>query len=196
MRRLGRLSSWRGGSRRCRRRAAYEAPTAKTPLSDFAPATPTAASIEESPPRAVRRFIPKQSVTVAVNEDGFPLGCGVVRDLSESGACVITDLLLKRGWRVDLRVSLDRLGVFETKGHVVWSGEGEGAGGAVLGAVLHGVQFTGLPDTVRSKLKGLLTTNAFDIAPTAVGGAADRTPFQEMLEELQPELDRLGSKME
>jgi hypothetical protein len=144
----------------------------------------------------VRRFIPKQSVTVAVNEDGFPLGCGVVRDLSESGACVVTDLLLKRGWRVGLRVSLERLGNFETKGQVVWSGEGEGAGDAVLGAVLHGVQFTGLPDRVRAKLKGLLTTNAFDLAPTTNGGAADRTPFQEMLEELQPELDRLGSKME
>jgi hypothetical protein len=109
---------------------------------------------------------------------------------------VVTDLLLKRGWRVGLRVSLERLGNFETKGQVVWSGEGEGAGDAVLGAVLHGVQFTGLPDRVRTKLKGLLTTNAFDLAPTTNGGASDRTPFQEMLEELQPELDRLGSKME
>lgn len=118
----------------------------------------------------------------------------MVRDLSESGACLITDLLLKRGWRVDLKVSLDRLGVFETKGHIVWSGEGEDSQDSLLGAVLHGVQFTGLPDGVRSQLKGLLTTAAFDVAP--VGGAADRTPFQEMLEELQPDLDRLGEKLE
>jgi hypothetical protein len=150
----------------------------------------------ESPPRAVRRFIPKQSITVMVNEDGFPLTCGEVRDLSESGACVVTDLVLKRGWRIDLKVSLNRLGVFETQGHVVWSGEGPGAQGGVLGAVLHGVQFTGLPDAVRSRLKGLLTTSAFDLAPTTLGGTADRTPFQEMLEALQPELDRLGVKMD
>ena len=159
------------------------------------------APVQESSPRAVRRFIPKQSITVAVNEDGFPLACGEVRDLSESGACVVTDLVLKRGWRIDLKVSLNRLGVFETQGHVVWSGEGpygqdaQHASGA-LGAVLHGVQFTGLPDAVRSRLKGLLTTNAFDLAPTTFGGAADRTPFQEMLEALQPELDRLGIKMD
>ena len=65
-----------------------------------------------------------------------------------------------------------------------------------MGAVLHGVQFTGLPDAVRSQLKSLLTTPAFDIAPTPIGGAANRTPFQEMLEDLQPELDRLGEKLE
>jgi hypothetical protein len=62
--------------------------------------------------------------------------------------------------------------------------------------VLHGVQFTGLPDAVRSRLKGLLTTSAFDPAPTTLGGAADRTPFQDMLEALQPELDRLGVKLD
>ena len=167
-------------------------------------------SFEASPPRAVRRFIPKQSVTVTINEDGFPLACGEIRDLSESGACVVTDLVLKRGWWIDLKVSLGVLeGVLETRGQVVWSGEGaygqdgsngepcgQDAKGSVLGAVLHGVQFTGLSDEVRSRLKGLLTTNAFEIAPTTLGGAADRTPFQDMLEALQPELDRLGSKME
>ena len=60
--------------------------------------------------------------------------------------------------------------------------------------MLHGVQFTGLPDAVRLQLKGLLTTAAFDMVTAPVGGAANRTPFQEMLQELQPELDRLGEK--
>ena len=160
--------------------------------------------LEASPPRAVRRFIPKQSITVAVHEDGFPLAWGEVRDLSESGACVVTDVVLKRGWPIDLKVSLNRLGVVETQGRVIWSGEGpygqalpeQDMKGGMLGAVLHGVQFTGLPDAVRSRLKALLTTNAFDIAPTTLGGAAHRTPFQDMLEALQPELDRLGSKIE
>ncbi len=198
MRRFGRQSSWRG-----RRRWCHRAPVGAAPRGPEVQENPAlSAQVEESPPRAVRRFIPKQSITVAVNEDGFPLACGEVRDLSESGACVVTDLVLKRGWRIDLKVSLDSLGVFETQGHVVWSGEGpyeqdaQHARGGVLGAVLHGVQFTGLPDAVRSRLKGLLTTNAFDLAPTTFGGAADRTPFQEMLEALQPELDRLGIKMD
>lgn len=190
MRRLGRQTSWRGRRRSCRRSSVHRA-------GADAPKDPSVSALaQQSPPRAVRRFIPKQSITVAVNEGGFPLAWGEVRDLSESGACVVTDLVLQRGWRIDLKVSLNRLGVFETQGHVVWSGEGPGAHGGVLGAVLHGVQFTGLPDVVRSRLKGLLTTSAFDLAPTTLGGAADRTPFQEMLEALQPELDRLGVKMD
>lgn len=191
MRRFGRQTSWRSRRRWCRRSPVHSASDTQTQKL-----ATVSASIDTTPPRAVRRFIPKQSITVSVNEDGFPLACGEVRDLSESGACVVTDLVLKRGWRVDLKVSLNRLGMFETQGHVVWSGEGPGAQGGVLGAVLHGVQFTGLPEAVRSRLKGLLTTAAFDLAPTTLGGAADRTPFQEMLEALQPELDRLGVKMD
>ncbi len=191
MRRFGRVSTWRRRNRPCRRKSIFDKLSEVSKLNEV-----LNSKIEESPPRAARRFVPRQSVTVAVNEDGFPLGCGVVRDLSESGACLVTELLLKRGWRVDLRVSLDQLGVFEAKGHIVWSGEAEDSQDPLLGAVLHGVQFTGLPDAVRSQLKSLLTTAAFDIVPTPVGGAANRTPFQEMLEELQPELDRLGEKLE
>jgi len=187
------MSSWRARRRRCRREAKLG--DSLDSASRLRPGDLQPVDIDSIPPRAVRRFIPKQSITVAVNEDGFPLGCGVVRDLSESGACLVTDLLLKRGWRVDLKVNLNRLDVFETRGQVVWSGEGSNADGGVLGAVLHGVQFTGLPDAVRSRLKGLLITSEFDIAPTAIG-AADRTPFQEMLEDLQPDLDRLGNKMD
>lgn len=197
MRRFGRQSSWRGRRQWCHRSRAGAVPRGTEVQENPA----ISVSVEESPPRAVRRFISKQSITAAVNEDGFPIACGEVRDLSESGACVVTDLVLKRGWRIELKVSLNRLGVFETQGHVVWSGEGpygqdaQHAKGGVLG-VLHGVQFTGLPDSVRSRLKGLLGTNAFDLAPSTFGGAADRTPFQEMLEALQPELDRLGIKMD
>ena len=191
MRRIRRVSTWRKRNRRCRRQNIFDTLSEATKLNEV-----LSTKIEESPPRAARRFVPRHSVTVAVNEDGFPLGCGMVRDLSETGACLITDLLLKRGWRVDLRVSLDRLGVFETKGHVVWSGEAEDSQDPVVGAVLHGIQFTGLPDTVRTQLKGMLTTPEFDIAPTPPGGAANRTPFQEMLEDLQPDLDRLGEKFD
>ena len=193
MRRFGRVSTWRRRNRRCRPESIFNRLAEVSKLNEI-----LNSKIEESPPRAARRFVPKQSVTVTVtvHEDGFPLGCGVVRDLSESGACLITELLLKRGWRVDLKVSLARLGGFETKGHVVWSGEAEDSRGPLLGAVLHGVQFTGLPDAVRLQLKSLLTTAAFDIAPIPVGGAANRTPFQEMLEELQPDFDRLGEKLE
>ena len=190
MRRFGRRTSWRGHRRSCSRPPSNGARSKAR--EDAAPATLAL----ESPPRAVRRFIPKQAVTVSVNEDGFPLAWGEVRDLSESGACVVTDLVLQRGWRIDLRVSLNRLGEFETRGHVIWSGEGPGAHGGVLGGVLHGVQFTGLSEDVRARLKGLLVTSAFDVAPTTLWGATDRTPFQDMLEALQPELDRLGIKMD
>ncbi len=40
--------------------------------------------------RAARRFVPKGLVTVSVGEGGFPLAFGEVRDISETGACMVT----------------------------------------------------------------------------------------------------------
>jgi hypothetical protein len=57
------------------------------------------------------------------------------------------------------------------------------------------VEFAELPDALRRRLKDLLASGAFDLAPGHVVGVRARSPFQEILEELRPALDQLGNKV-
>ena len=79
MRRFGRVSTWRRRNRRCRPESIFNRLAEVSKLNEI-----LNSKIEESPPRAARRFVPKQSVTVTVHEDGFPLGCGVWSAISPS----------------------------------------------------------------------------------------------------------------
>jgi len=145
--------------------------------------------------RVAQRFVPKGMVTVTVGERGFPLALGEVRDLSESGACMVTDCVLGRSRILHLQLNLDDQGTIETEGQIVWSGEGKGwEPGAVVGAVLQGVEFLNLSPTLRRRLQDLLASGAFELVPGRSVGVRARNPFQELLEELQPALAELGSK--
>ena len=142
--------------------------------------------------RAARRFVPKGLVTVSVGEGGFPLAFGEVRDISESGACMVTDFLLQRGRSLHLEFNVnDRLSL-ETDAQIAWSGEGKDWQGDVVGAVLQGVEFTNLPEALREQLRALFISGAFDLAPMC---GERSNPFQELLDELQPALNQLAVKV-
>ena len=146
--------------------------------------------------RAARRFLPKGIVTVSVGEGGFPLAFGQVRDISESGACMVTDFVLGRGRTLNLELNIDDRLRLETDAQIVWSGEGKDWQGAVVGAVLQGVEFTNLPEALRQRLRDLLLSGAFELAPSSgVVCGVRANPFQEVLEELRPDLDQLGVKV-
>jgi hypothetical protein len=146
--------------------------------------------------RSARRFVPKGIVTVSVGEGGFPLTFGQVRDISESGACMVTDFVLGRGRMLNLELNFDERLRFETNAQIVWSGEGKDWQGAIVGAVLQGVEFTNLPEALRQQLRDLFFSGAFELAPgTGQVRGVRATSFEEVLEELQPDLDQLGSKV-
>lgn len=146
--------------------------------------------------RAARRFVPKTLVTVTVGEGGFPLALGQVRDLSETGACMVTDFLLGRGRTLHLELNIEDGSKLETEAQIVWSGEGKDWQGDVVGAVLQGVEFTNLPEALRQRLRDLLVSGAFELAPGPGQLTEVRTAsFQDVLEELQPELNELGVKV-
>lgn len=146
--------------------------------------------------RSARRFVPKGIVTVSVGEGGFPLTFGQVRDISESGACMVTDFVLGRGRTLSLELKFDERLRLETDAQLVWSGEGKDWQGAIVGAVLQGVEFTNLPEALRQQLRDLLVSGAFELAPGPGQVCGVRAnPFQEVLEELRHDLDQLGVKV-
>ena len=146
--------------------------------------------------RAAQRFVPKGLVTVTVGEGGFPLAFGEVRDLSESGACMVTDFVLGRGRSLELQLRVDDRLTLETDARIVWSGEGKDWGGDVVGAVLQGVEFSRLPDELRQRLRDLLMSGAFELAPgQSLVSEVRANSFEDVLEELQPQLNELAVKV-
>lgn len=140
--------------------------------------------------RSNLRLTPRKPVTVAV-EDGESLPAyGVVTNISETGACVVTDSTVGQGRIVLLRMSFYRhADLFEAQARVVWSGEERGAGSSH--AVLQGVQFTQLSDRELVKLRGFLDSPDF-----VSGEVSGVTPeFEDLVSALRHDLGRLGTKL-
>ena len=140
--------------------------------------------------RSNRRLTPRKPVTVAFEDGEESLAYGVVTNISETGACVVTDSTVGQGRIVLLRMSFYRHGdLFETQARVVWSGEERGASSSR--AVLQGVQFTQLSDRELVKLRGLLESPDF-----VYGGVSGVTPeFEDLVSALRKDLGRLGTKL-
>lgn len=140
--------------------------------------------------RSSRRLTPRKPVTVAVDAGEASRAYGVVTNISETGACVVTDSGVGQGRMVLLRMSFYRhADLFETEARVVWSGQERGP--SSTRAVLQGVQFTELSDQELTKLRGLLDS------PDFVYGESSRvTPeFEDLVSALRKDLGKLGTKL-
>jgi hypothetical protein len=113
--------------------------------------------------RRSRRFLPKNSVTVALLEGDYPVGYGVIRDISEAGACIVTDTPLQKDRDLRLQMSFYREGMLAAGGRVVWSASSREHLGNVP-ASRHGVQFTKLSMAERRLLQQILDSTSFGIA--------------------------------
>lgn len=85
----------------------------------------------DKPTRQRARIVPPSPITVAIDdENGLPLGYGVIANVSDAGACIWTDGRLDPGARLGLRVSFPRPAeVHEAAALVVWGEEGEDPAG-------------------------------------------------------------------
>ena len=79
------------------------------------------------PPRKRARIVPPNPITVGIDdENGLPLGYGVIANVSDAGACIWTDGRLDPGTRLSLRVSFAQPAeVHDVAAQVVWGAEGE-----------------------------------------------------------------------
>ena len=109
--------------------------------------------------RRTGRAVPSTSVTVALLEDNVPVAYGVVRDLSEIGACIMTDAILKPGTSFQFRMSFFGGEVLEATARIIWSEMQRP--GEESAEIPHGVEFIDIGDAHRSNLKRILETGAF-----------------------------------
>lgn len=109
--------------------------------------------------RRAGRFIPSSSITVAVLEENVPVAYGIVRDISELGACIVTDSELSPGRSYEFRMSFFGGKILEAVVRVVWheARRGDGAGSGVP----HGLEFTEIPSVQLATLQRILGEGGF-----------------------------------
>ena len=146
-----------------------------------------------STPRTVRRLVPRQSATVAVYRGEQQIGYGIVADVSEAGACIVTDSLMVPGTDLRLKLSFYREArLFETVARVVWSRDASASDRGYSGLRLHGLRFTVTSTLERSRLVAILQK---DEAFVTVFKPAV-TEFDRLASSLSNELDALGEKID
>ena len=108
------------------------------------------------PLRGTSRFVPRGSVTVAIENRRNPTGYGVVANLSRGGACVWTNAGVVVGQEVSLSLSFacDTLPV-PTEGRVVWTAPLRGHDGHSCG-----VQWNSEPSQDRERLHEMIDASA------------------------------------
>ena len=146
-----------------------------------------------STPRTVRRLLPRQSATVAVYRGDQQVGYGILANVSEAGACIVTDSLMAPGTDLRLKLSFYREArLFETIARVVWSREAAASDKGYDGLRLHGLRFTVTSTVERSRLVALLQKEDSFVTifkPTV-------TEFDRLASSLSNELDALGEKID
>jgi Tfp pilus assembly protein PilZ len=83
--------------------------------------------------------VPPEPVTVEVENGRKPVALGTLANISETGACVKTDVAYAEGDELLLALHFPREArPLSTTGRVIW----RGAPGGTTGSLLHGVQWT------------------------------------------------------
>jgi Tfp pilus assembly protein PilZ len=87
--------------------------------------------------RRATRVVPPEPVTVAMENGKGPVAYGIVTNISETGACVRTDIPFTVGEELLLRLTFAREAQpLSAMGRVVWQN------GVGSGALRHGLQWT------------------------------------------------------
>ena len=111
--------------------------------------------------RRTGRLVPSTSVTVALLEENLPIAYGVVRDISDAGACIMTNMSLSPGRTYQFRMSFFGGEVLEAVARVVWRENHRPNGGESMG-VPHGIEFIDINDANLEDLRRILLSRDFD----------------------------------
>jgi hypothetical protein len=143
--------------------------------------------------RTVRRLVPRQPATVAVYSGEEQIGYGIVRNLSEAGACIVTESHIEPGTDLRLRLSFyQEPRLFETIARVVWSRVAPSTERGFAGLSLHGLRFMVTTTLERSRLLAILEKE--DAFVTVFKPSV--TEFDRMASSLSNELDALVEKID
>jgi hypothetical protein len=98
---------------------------------------------------------------VALLEENLPIAYGVVRDISEAGACIMTNTSLSPGRAYQFRMSFFGGEILEAIARVVWRETHRPNGSEPVG-VPHGIEFTDINGPNLENLRRILTSGVFD----------------------------------
>jgi Tfp pilus assembly protein PilZ len=103
--------------------------------------------------RTAVRVIPRNAVTVAIENQGYPMAYGVVANISEAGVCVWTNGAFAVGENLVLRLSFPNEGQpLQAAGRVVWEDSRRDA----KGAMRLGVQWSHTVGPAHARLKQMI----------------------------------------
>jgi hypothetical protein len=97
---------------------------------------------------------------VALLEENLPIAYGVVRDISEAGACIMTNTSLIPGKVYQFRMSFFGGEILEAIARVVWRESHRQNGGEPVG-VPHGIEFTDINRSNLENLRRILQSREF-----------------------------------
>lgn len=110
--------------------------------------------------RRAGRAVPTTSVTVALLEDNLPVAYGIVRNLSEIGACIMTNTVLRPGHTYQFRMSFFGGEILEAVATIIWTDSSRPAVAAAI-EVPHGLEFDKINDAHLQILKSILDSGQF-----------------------------------
>ncbi len=117
-------------------------------------------TIVYAPVRDESRFVPLETISAILVSDKGLVGHGVVSNISESGACLITNALMDADQEIQVKFSTRKgMELFQTPARIVWSGEGMDRHSEIVG-VLVGVMFQTPPDS-QGKILEVLERDLF-----------------------------------
>lgn len=144
-----------------------------------------------TPTRTARRLAPKQSATAAVYQGEVQLAYGVLTNISEAGACIVTDSFLPAGATITLKLSFyQQPELFETSARIIWHRKGAPEDESVPEFRLLGMEFVRVPEPDQGRLSEMLKTD--DFHPLATPPADE---FGKLQQDLFDELEKLGAKI-
>jgi hypothetical protein len=97
---------------------------------------------------------------VALLEENLPIAYGVVRDISEAGACIMTNTSLIPGRTYQFRMSFFGGEILEAIARVVWRETGRTNGAEPIG-VPHGIEFVDINSGNLENLRRILMSREF-----------------------------------
>jgi hypothetical protein len=108
-----------------------------------------------------RRFVPLETISAALLEDDRVVAHGIVSNISERGACLITNTPLEPGRTVKIQLrTKGRTELFDAEARVVWSGEGLDPASEIVGGRI-GATFINVSQSKRETMVAILENSYF-----------------------------------
>jgi hypothetical protein len=139
------------------------------------------------------RFVPTRSVLVAMSDGNSQIARGVVSNISESGARLVTNTVVDKGRAINLKLRFQKDELLETPARIVWCRESIEPATEIVGA-LQGVEFTELEPEKRQMMRKVLVgpdfrdvwvPKAFSFQDSKLNGAL-----------VDPDIERLFANLE